>query len=89
VVVLKLWVKYTLLRGRADRTLADVVAHHMEGSPGIKAYTIREVRGLYAQFSQVTATPLLTSSDRLWLPAWLTQVVPDRWGWFICVHAVK
>ena len=88
LVALKLWVKYGLLRGRPDRTLAHVVAHHME-SPGTKAYTIREVRELYAQFSQVTATPVLTPYDRLRLPAWLTQWLPARWGWFICIHAVK
>lgn len=88
LVALKLWVKYGVLRGRPDRTLAHVVAHHME-SPGTKAYTIREVRELYAQFSQVTATPVLTPYDRLRLPAWLTQWLPARWGWFICIHAVK
>ena len=88
LVALKLWVKPGLLRGRPDRTLADVVAHLME-SPCTKAYTLREVRGLYARFTRVTAVPVMTPYDRLRLPAWLTQMVPARFGWFICIQAVK
>lgn len=88
LVALKLWVRHGLFRGRPDRTLADVVADHME-SPGTKAYTVREVRGLFNEFTHVTATTVMTPYDRRWLPSWLTQLVPDRWGWFICIDAVK
>jgi SAM-dependent methyltransferase len=88
LVALKLWVKHGLLRGRPDRTLADVVAEHME-SPGTKAYTVREVRELFSQFTHVTATALLTPYDRMRLPSWVTHLIPDRWGWFICIHAVR
>ncbi len=88
LVAIKLWLKYGLLRGRPDRNLSDLVAHHME-SPGTKAYTVREVRALFEQFTHVTATTVMTPYDRLRLPSWLTDLIPDRWGWFICIHAVK
>lgn len=88
LVAMKLWVKHGLFRGRPDRTLSDLVARHME-SPGTKAYTVSEVRGLFDQFSRLTVTTLLTPYDRLRLPAWLTGLIPERWGWFLCIHAVK
>ncbi len=88
LVAIKLWLKYGLLRGRPDRNLSDLVAHHME-SPGTKAYTVREVRALFEQFTHVTATTVMTPYDRLRLPSWLADLIPDRCGWFICIHAVK
>lgn len=88
LVAMKLWLKYGLFRGRPDRTLSDLVAHHME-SPGTKAYSVREVRGLFDQFNRVTATTLLTPYDRRRVPSWFMNYVPERWGWFICIHAVK
>ncbi len=88
LVAVKLWVKYGLARGRPDRTLSDLVARHME-SPGTKAYTVREVRGLFDQFNRVPASKLLTPYDRLRFPSWFMNLVPERWGWFICIHAVK
>ena len=88
LVALKLWVKHGLLQGRPWRTLADVVACHME-SPGTKAYTVRELHALFNRFRRVDARPLLTPYDHTHVPAWVSGIVPNRFGWFICIHAGK
>jgi len=59
-----LWLRYALMAGRPTRTLADVYAHHLE-SPGTKAYTVREARGLFAGFSRVTVQSQLQFGDLL------------------------
>ena len=42
-----LWAKHALLKGRPTRSLADVLAHHME-SEGTKGFTVRELREMFA-----------------------------------------
>lgn len=88
LVAAKLWVKYALLRGRPWRTLSDVIWHHME-SPGTKAYTLSELRNVFAEFRSAELTPLQTIYDQSHLPAWLCGLVPSRYGWFIAVRAIK
>ena len=88
LVAAKLWVKYALLRGRPWRTLSDVIWHHME-SPGTKAYTLGELRNVFAEFRSAELTPLQTIYDQSHLPAWLCGLVPSRYGWFIAVRAIK
>ena len=41
-----MWLRFALLKGRPTRSLADVLAHHME-SPGTKGYTKDELRALF------------------------------------------
>lgn len=31
----------------------------------------------------------LTHSDTHRLPAWLTGIIPSRWGFFTAIHALK
>ena len=59
-----LWARYALVRGRPRRSIADVLAHHLE-SPGTKAYTIAEARALFAPFSRVDVRSILTFTDLL------------------------
>lgn len=59
-----LWTRYALLAGRPGRSLADIYAHHLE-SPGTKAYTPEEARGLFARFSRVTTRVELSNGDLL------------------------
>lgn len=86
--VLKVWLKHALLRGKPWRSFADVVWNHVE-SVGTKAYTAPELQQLFAEFSSLTAKPVITPYDTRKLPNWLSQYFPDSWGWFITLKAVK
>jgi SAM-dependent methyltransferase len=59
-----LWLRYALLAGRPFRTLRDIYANHLE-SPGTKAYSVREARELFKQFSQVKIRIQLSLGDLL------------------------
>lgn len=82
------WVYWALLRAKPWRSFADVIQDHVE-SPGTKAYTVAELRALFACFQQFSAEPLLTPYDtRVW-PHWLSRFFPQQWGWFVALRAVK
>ena len=87
-VVFKVWLKEALLRGKPWRSFRDVVWHHVE-SVGTKAYTCAELRELFIGFSQFEATPIMTPHDRRRFPDWLSKLIPNAWGWFIAVRAVR
>lgn len=59
-----LWLRYALLAGRPWRSLGDIYANHLE-SPGTKAYTMEEARGLFRQFAEVRISTILTHGDLL------------------------
>jgi SAM-dependent methyltransferase len=59
-----LWLRYGLLAGRPGRTLDDVYAEHLE-SPGTKAFTKEEARGMFADFSRVNVGVRLSFGDLL------------------------
>jgi SAM-dependent methyltransferase len=59
-----LWLRYGLLAGKPWRTLADIYANHLE-SPGTKAYTVDEARGLFRRFGEVRVATVLTHGDLL------------------------
>jgi SAM-dependent methyltransferase len=85
---LKLWLRRGLLRGRPWLSLRQVIWDNME-SVGTKAYTARELRELFAGFRHVQAQPVITHYDRLRVPRWIAEALPDRWGWFILVRATR
>jgi SAM-dependent methyltransferase len=64
IVGYMLWLRYALLAGRPGRSLADIYAHHLE-SPGTKAYTVDQARGLFGRFRQVEIETVLTHGDLL------------------------
>lgn len=84
----RIWLRRALLAGRPWRTFGDVLWHHME-SLGTKAYTPKEMRALFSGFDVVRADPLITIYDRRFIPRWLARFLPDDWGWFLAVEAVK
>jgi SAM-dependent methyltransferase len=88
VVALRLWVRYALRAGRPWRSLADVVARHVE-SQGTRAYTPAELRALFGEFARVSLRQLLTPYDVAGWPGWLARRLPDSLGWFIAVTARK
>jgi ubiquinone/menaquinone biosynthesis C-methylase UbiE len=84
----KYWVKFAALRGKPWRSFSDVIWHHME-SIGTKAYTVRELKALFSDFTSFSAKPVITYHDITRWPAWISQFFPDRWGWFIGLKAIK
>ena len=88
LLVLKLWVRQALLKGRPWRSLADVVWNHVE-SPGTKAYSAREVRRLLGGFSSVALKRFITTYDTAAFPSWARRLFPDDWGWFVTFRAVR
>jgi len=64
IVGYMLWLRYALLAGRPGRSLDDLYAHHLE-SPGTKAFTLDQVRGMFTAFTQVTARTQLSFGDLL------------------------
>jgi SAM-dependent methyltransferase len=59
-----LWIRYALLRLRPWMTLREIYACHLE-SPGTKAYSLGEARGMFAAFSSVHIRTCLTHGDLL------------------------
>lgn len=88
VNTLKFWVRFALLTGRPWRSLRDVIWHHME-SIGTKCYEPAEVRRLFDGFAQCDAWALRTIYDTERLPQWIARFIPDDWGWFLAVRAMR
>ena len=84
-VALGLWLRHALLRGRPARSLAEVISAHME-SPGTKAFTVAELRELFADFGSVSVQPFVTPYDRR-VAGPLATALGSRFGWFVGVVA--
>jgi hypothetical protein len=80
-----LWTRWALLTGHPRRTLGDVVAEHME-SPGTKAYTQRELRGLFSGFRAVSFRRYVTPYDRR-VAGPIANLTGPRFGWFVGIVA--
>jgi SAM-dependent methyltransferase len=88
VIALRFWVRHALLKGRPWRSVSDVIASYVE-SPGTKAYTVGELRTLFAAFTTFSAKPIVTVADTSDWPKFVSRFFPDDWGWFITLHARK
>lgn len=82
-----LWAKHALLKGRPQRSLADVLAHHME-SEGTKGFTVRELRRMSVGLEDVRIEKVQTAYDRAWAGP-LARATGDRLGWFLVTRARK
>ncbi len=85
-VALAAWARFCLLRGKPLAGLTGAVAH-IE-SPGTKAFTAKEVRGMLPGLIDVSAQPRLTRWDRKWVPG-VSRLTGDRLGWFLLVTGRK
>lgn len=85
-VGLGLWARHAVLKGRPWRSLSDVIANHME-SAGTKAYTVKEVRRLFADWDDVRVDRVLTPYDRR-VGGPIARLLGDRFGWFTVIRAV-
>ena len=78
-----LWARYALARGRVRRSLADVIAHHME-SDGTRAFTPRELRVLLGGLEDLRIHRQATASDRRVVGPLARPT--GRWlGWYLIV----
>lgn len=84
----QVWVRRALLMGRPWHSFKKVVATHVE-SIGTQAYTRKELKNLFADFSDLQARPLITPYDRRWMPKWVAALEPDVMGWFWGIDATK
>jgi ubiquinone/menaquinone biosynthesis C-methylase UbiE len=87
LVTYKLWVRNALLRGKPGRSLADVLARHME-SDETKGYQPDELRDMFRRFDVTSIRPIATVYDRKWLGPF-ARFVPDLLGWNLAIEAVK
>jgi len=87
-LVFKLWVKHALFKFKPLRSFADVVWHHVE-SIGTKAYTVNELKLLFAEYSFFDGKPIITKYDKDRWPQWIHKYFPNEWGWFIALKAIK
>ncbi|HLK35566.1 MAG TPA: class I SAM-dependent methyltransferase [Polyangiaceae bacterium] len=93
LVAAQAWLVYAALRGHPRRSLADVLAQHME-SPGTKGYTAAEARSLFRGARESAVETVVTPYDmrigrRRFLPRWSWRAVPQRLGWFHVVVGTK
>lgn len=82
-VAFGLWTRYALLRGRPWRTLADVVARHME-SDGTQAYTPQELRKRFGQLEHLSIEHVGTPYDRR-VAGRVATITGNQLGWFLVV----
>lgn len=90
LVALQSWLIYGLLACRPWRCVDDILATHME-SPGTRAFSRDEIRGLFSDFADVSVETVVTPYDirltrRLFLPDWVRRLVPRSFGWFLVVR---
>lgn len=83
-VALALWARHALLAGRPNRTLARVVAAHME-SEGTRAYSRAELRARFAHLDALTVEHVGTPYDRR-VAGPLARATGRRLGWFLVVR---
>jgi SAM-dependent methyltransferase len=88
MVAYRKWVGNALKAGRPWRSLSSVIWDHME-SVGTKAYTEKEVAGLFAPFADCRTTRFLTPYDTEGLSPSLVRLLPAALGWNIAIEATR
>lgn len=90
LTVARVWIKYALLKGKPWIQPRKAVFDHVE-SVGTKCYTDRELDTMFSGvgFRDLEITPLLTIGDTRRLPRFLTNFIPETFGWFAAIIAVK
>jgi SAM-dependent methyltransferase len=83
-VAFGMWVRHGLLIRRPRRSLSDVLAHHME-SEGTKAFTVSELRDMFAALDDLRVDRVSTAYDRA-ISRGLDRLTGDRLGWFLVVR---
>jgi len=82
-----LWARHALLAGRPWRSLASVLAAHME-SEGTKGFTKGELRTLFRELQDLRVDKVGTVYDRQ-ISRGLARLTGNRLGWFLVVRGRK
>jgi len=82
-----LWVRHALLAGRPWRSLAGVLAAHME-SEGTKGFTKRELHRLFSRLTDLRIDKVRTSYDDQ-IAGPLARMTGDLLGWNLVVRGRK
>jgi SAM-dependent methyltransferase len=82
-----LWVRHALLAGRPWRSLAGVLASHME-SEGTKGYTKRELRGLFSALEDLRLDKVRTSYDEQ-IAGPVAKLTGNLLGWNLVIRGRK
>jgi SAM-dependent methyltransferase len=64
LVGLMLWLRYGFLKLRPFTPLREIYANHLE-SPGTKAYSVKQAKALFSEFTDVRITTVLSHGDLL------------------------
>lgn len=88
LLALLVWLRFALLKMKPFTSVRKAVYYHME-SIGTKCYSIGEAKRLFRQYRSLAVSPVLTPYDLPHLPAGLRFFVPQAWGWFLVIQAVK
>jgi len=78
------WVRFALLAGKPRRSLADVIAGHMESS-GTRAYTRAELEDRFGGLEDLRVEHVGTPYDRR-IAGPLAAATGSRLGWFLVVR---
>lgn len=81
------WARHALLAGRPQRSVASVLAAHME-SEGTRAFTKRELRALFGGLDELRLEKVLTPYDRQ-IAGPLARLTGRALGWNIVVSGRK
>jgi ubiquinone/menaquinone biosynthesis C-methylase UbiE len=88
LVTLRVWFRHALLNATPWLSFSKVLYNHME-SIGTKAYSRNELIKMFSQFKKVEIVPFLTPYDIKGFPNWLSRIIPQQFGWFYGIRAVK
>lgn len=87
LLVIKVWIKQALLKGKPWRTFRDVLFNNVE-SRGTKAYSVSELRALFSAFENVSVTPVIcVDSILIKGPKWVRALLDEYFSWFLVVKA--
>jgi ubiquinone/menaquinone biosynthesis C-methylase UbiE len=90
---LKMYLRHGLLSGKPFLSLKKIIADHEE-SQGTKAYTGKEVKALFASFSELKIQSILTYVEYLkswgfFPPLWLVNFLGPSRGWYMTISGIK
>jgi len=93
LVAFQLYAAYGLLGFKPFHSLKYILAHYHE-SPGTKAYTVSEIKQMFARFANLDIKVQLTPYDlryqkNRYFPHWVGKLVPQNMGFFIIIRGQK
>lgn len=84
----KYWVKHALLKGKFHWGIKEVMWNHME-SEGTRCYTPTELQEIFSAFKSVEIYKELTPYDLTWVPRFIHKIIPNVFGFFTVIRAIK